>query len=139
MQWTWLNCAAISYNEALVWFFTDTLKKLNHYFSLSYLLLWYRTFQTQTFHITKPSTEKMDILESNVTLLSVFGVFLIFLQCFFLWIQTDFSFSWSRYLIAIPHGKKIQGFQGIAVAIAGEVYKLPSLLGFFPLSVQLLL
>lgn len=35
--------------------------------------------------------------------------------------------------------EKIQGFQGIAVAIAGEVYKLPSLLGFFPLSVQLLL
>lgn len=58
-------------------------KRLNHYSTLSYLSLWYRTFQTQTFHITKPSTEKMDILETSVTLLCVFGVF-IFLWCFFL-------------------------------------------------------
>lgn len=48
--------------------FSLTLRKrLNHYSTLSYLSLWYRTFQTQTFHITKPSTEKMDILETNVT------------------------------------------------------------------------
>lgn len=34
--------------------------------------------------------------------------------------------------------ENIQGFQGLAVAIAGEVYKLPSLLGFFtPLSTTL--
>lgn len=74
--------------------FSLTLRKrLNHYSTLSYLSLWYGTFQTQNFPIRKPSTEKMHVVETNVTLLSVFGVFLIFLRCYFLYIETDFFFQ----------------------------------------------